>query len=251
MEKYIVITGATGAIGFEIARALYGEGENLILACRNAEKADAVRLKLIGEFGERGDIRCQSLDLARMDSVRDFVRAIKPFAVKALINNAGVMNRHYTTDEPGREMTMAVNFHNTRELTLLMLSEFDTITNVVFTTSLTRFLHRKNRDVTAVDDVDSHSFSQLGTYGRSKRALTDFAIRLSHEGRPGLTVACADPGVVNSSMLAMHRGFDRLTDLIFRPFTRCPAHGAIPAVRAVRAARGPRIYCRHLTHSLK
>jgi NAD(P)-dependent dehydrogenase (short-subunit alcohol dehydrogenase family) len=245
MQQYIVVTGATGAIGYEITKALLQKGECVVIACRNAAKSDAVAERLRGEVPD-AVILAATLDLASEDSVRSCVEAISALGVevKGLINNAGIMNRRYLTDSQGRELTMAVNYHNTKLLTELMLRRFATIRRVVFTTSLTRYMHGKVKNV----EVDAAHFSQLGTYGLSKSAITEYASSLAQSGR--VEVNCADPGVVDTGMITMQRWYDRLADVAFRPFIRKPRQGAIPALRAYYEPVASLIYCRRRVHKL-
>lgn len=251
MDKYVIVSGATGAIGYEISRRMVSEGENVILACRNTKRAEGVRGALLAERRE-AKIIIAALDLAEESSVRRCVEDIKALCkesgaeIKGVVNNAGVMNRRYGEDSQGRELTMAVNYHNTRLFTELLLSAFPGMEHIVFTTSLTRYMHPRNV-ATAVTEGE---YSQLGTYGRSKRAITDFAAELSADPGVSATVACADPGVVNTGMITMQRWYDRLADYLFRPFIRSPRNGAIPAMRAYHAAKGDLIYCRRRTHKL-
>jgi NAD(P)-dependent dehydrogenase (short-subunit alcohol dehydrogenase family) len=286
-EKYTILTGATGAIGFEIARALASRGERLILACRNTSKAEAVRQRLASEYlGTENDadipnapkkvdipgknqqyadteknvdiseknqqyagakILVAQLDLADDDSVRAFVNTLKTknIAVHALINNAGVMNRRFTTDARGRELTVLVNYYNTRLLTELVADAYPALERVVFTTSLTRRFFRRNASI----DITPDTFSQLGTYGRSKRAITEFAAQFA-AAHPGMIVTCGDPGIVDTSMIHMERWYDGLADIFFRPLIRSPKHGAIPTLRAYSSSVTARIYGRHLVHRL-
>jgi NAD(P)-dependent dehydrogenase (short-subunit alcohol dehydrogenase family) len=270
-EKYTILTGATGAIGFEIARALASRGERLILACRNTSKAEAVRQRLVSEYlGTENDadipnaqkkvdiseknqqyadtkILVAQLDLADDDSVRAFVNALKTknIAVRALINNAGVMNRRFTTDARGRELTVLVNYYNTRLLTELVTDAYPALERVVFTTSLTRRFFRRNASI----DITPDTFSQLGTYGRSKRAITDYAAQFA-AAHPRMIVTCGDPGIVDTSMIHMERWYDGLADIFFRPLIRSPKHGAIPTLRAYSSSVTARIYGRHLVHRL-
>lgn len=247
MKSYVMVTGATGAIGSEIVRALLQKGENVLLACRNMEKAEVVRGRLLKEIPSAVAM-CVELDLADESSVKNCVENIRNLhiSIKGLINNAGVMNRHYSVDAQGRELTMAVNYHNTRLLTLLLLDAFPELSRVVFTSSLTRYMYGRKVDL----EVDKSRFHQLRTYGLSKRAITDFALRLSREGRCGLKVNCADPGVVDSNMITMSRWYDSLADILFRPFIRSPRKGAVPALRAYYSPESPLIYCLHRTHKM-
>ena len=52
------MTGASGALGAAAVRALAGQGHSVVMACRNLEKAAAVRDRILAEVpGARMDIR--------------------------------------------------------------------------------------------------------------------------------------------------------------------------------------------------
>lgn len=238
-----LLTGATGAIGREIAEALAAEKKPLILACRNMQKAEELRDYLRAKYGYNHIFRLE-LDLADEDSVREAATALYDGSIgsiAAIINNAGIMNRTYRTDSKGRELTMAVNYYNTRLFNELILKSKD-VERVVFTTSLTRFMGRR-RGYSL--EVTEKNFSQLGTYGLSKKAITDYAAELAKQYRNRDTkVNCADPGIVDTGMISMHRWFDPIADICFRPFIRSPRQGAKPTLRALRTNLTGRIFCR-------
>ncbi|MBO7165886.1 MAG: SDR family NAD(P)-dependent oxidoreductase, partial [Muribaculaceae bacterium] len=54
---YYLLTGATGAIGKEIARDLASKGEKLILAVRNMDKANELREELLRDYSQ-----CQTIE---------------------------------------------------------------------------------------------------------------------------------------------------------------------------------------------
>jgi NAD(P)-dependent dehydrogenase (short-subunit alcohol dehydrogenase family) len=231
----IVVTGATGSIGREIARALAAEGHSLILACRNESKCNELIDALHREF-PHAEMSYLHLDLSDSKSVDAAVAQLAGIELQGLINNAGIMCRHYSLSADGHEMTLTVNYHNTRRLTESLLPQIKGF--VVFTTSMTRRLWSKQH---LSEDVNEQSFSQLTTYGLSKRLITNYAEELS--ARAGtVRVNCADPGVVNTDMIRMDRWFDRLADKVFRPFIRTPRKGATPALRAAHAADTGFIY---------
>ena len=70
------------------------------------------------------------------------------------------------------------------------------------------------------------------TYARSKRALVHFSQELMRR-HPALRIDLADPGIVNSDIIAMGRWFDPLADVLFRPFIKTPEQGVQPALRAL------------------
>ncbi|MBR4818019.1 MAG: oxidoreductase, partial [Bacteroidales bacterium] len=59
-------------MGEAAVRALAREGRSVVMACRNPEKADAVRSRILADL-PGSDISIGRLDLASLDSVRAFV----------------------------------------------------------------------------------------------------------------------------------------------------------------------------------
>ena len=57
-----------------------------------------------------------------------------------------------------------------------------------------------------------------------------------------MKVNCADPGIVDSSMIHMDRWFDPIADVVFRPLIRTPRNGAVPALRALFSGETGRIF---------
>lgn len=252
-SDFYLLTGATGAIGKEIARALAAEGKCLILACRNVKKGEELQKALVEEFKiSRADAWVLQLDLAEEESVREAIDHLERAHIgnlAAVINNAGIMNRSYLTDSQGRELTMAVNYHNTRLFNELLLSHIGVNHGgaIVFTTSLTRFMGRRYGYTT---EITEHNFSQLGTYGVSKKAITDYAAELSKR-LPRVRVNCADPGIVDTGMISMHRWYDPIADVCFRPFIRSPRQGAEPTLRALHTDLTGKIFCRRKIRNIR
>lgn len=248
---YYLLTGATGAIGKEIARALAEKAEKLILAVRNVDKAEEFKRELLATYPQCKSVVILRLDLAKEKSVKEVVEKLNAMhidSLKGIINNAGVMNRRYIVDEQGREMTMIVNYYNTRLLVELLKYRVEMNGVIVFTTSLTRFLHRRKDYELKFSDKE---FSQLGTYGRSKRMITEYARGLADDMKQKrVRVNCADPGIVDTGMISMQRWYDPIADVLFRPFIRSPRQGAEPALRATFAEASGKIYCRRRIHEI-
>lgn len=247
-----IITGATGAIGTEIAKSLAAEGLHIMLACRNVGKAEALKSRL-EQAGAHGEILIGELNLASMQSIRTFTGYVRGLdrPVAALINNAGVMCRYYGTTEDGLEQTLAVNFIGTVLLTELLLPAVADGGHVIFTTSITRKLHSLKENIL---DEKPEDFSQLGTYGRTKLALTHYALYLSEQPdmlERNIRIGCADPGIVDTSMITMQRWYDSLANVFFRPFISTPAQGASSALSALKSdATGMIFKHRHKPHSI-
>ena len=66
----------------------------------------------------------------------------------------------------------------------------------------------------------------LKNYGSTKLLLWRYSIELSKKCGDKIVVEMADPGVVNTGIITMHRWYDPLADLFFRPFIKSPERGA-------------------------
>ena len=224
----IIVTGASGSMGSAATRELAARGHSVVMACRNLEKAEAVRDRILAELPD-ADIAFKRLDLGSLDSVRAFVEDLEPEPVSALFNNAGVISRGYSHTADGLENTFAVNYFGPVLLTELLLPQMLQDAKIVNMVSLTcRFVPIEESSLRPAKE----DFSQLGTYARSKLALLRFSQELARR-HPALRVNLADPGIVNSNMISLGHWFDPLADVLFRPFCKSPERGVQPALRAL------------------
>lgn len=79
----ILLTGAGGGLGQELARQLHAAGANLLLAGRDANRLSALQSSL----GKRVSIVCA--DLTRSEGIAITARAARDADINVLINNAG------------------------------------------------------------------------------------------------------------------------------------------------------------------
>lgn len=228
MGNRTIVTGASGAMGEAAVRALARDGRSVVMACRNLEKAEAVRSRILADL-PGADISIGLLDLSSLDSVRAFADSLGQEPVSALFNNAGVISRGYSLTGDGLENTFAVNYFGPFLLTRLLLPLMDPEASIVNMISLTcRYVSVTEESLRPSAD----EFSQLGTYARSKLALLRFSRELARRN-PGLHINLADPGIVNSNMIDLGHWFDPLADFLFRPFCKSPERGVQPALSAL------------------
>ena len=231
MEKsQVIVTGASGSIGNAAVKSLLDKDIPVIMACRNVKKAASQRDVLIKQF-PHSEIEIIELELNSLNSIKTFVDNVKNqgFKVNKLLNNAGIICRDFSVNEDGFETTVAVNYIGPLYLTKLIIPLMDDGFNIVNTVSVTRGVSKLDE---CFFDLDKKKFSQLGTYGKAKYALFLSSLTLSENIKNG-SVNLTDPGVVDSNMISMHRWFDPLADILFRPFCKSPEKGAIPAVNAL------------------
>ena len=120
--KVYVVTGGNTGLGLETVRVLVGRGARVIAGLRRPHEAGDA-LQLHGEEASR--LELAALDLASLDSVRDFamaLRAREDLALDGIVLNAGIMGLpEYTATRDGVEAQWGVNHLGHMTLTLLLL----------------------------------------------------------------------------------------------------------------------------------
>lgn len=108
--KTVLITGATGGIGFATARDLAGRGYEVILHGRNPEKVTAA-VERIREEVPGAKLETVVADLSVLQEIRRMASEVLDLApaLDVLINNAGVWNSKQELTAEGVEKTFAVN----------------------------------------------------------------------------------------------------------------------------------------------
>lgn len=224
-SKIALITGANTGIGFETARSLAFHGCNVILACRDLEKANEA-VKRIQQEKETANCSVLKLDLTSLDSVREAANEFKQKfqALHILILNAGVLGSPYQLTKDDYEMTFQVNHLAQFYLTMLLEHVIHNSSNpriVVVSSEGHRFstistpedLHQ------SVLSPPPYRYWALGAYNNSKLCNILFAQELARQW-PNVSVFACHPGNLVSSSIARHWWLYRLLFTLVRPFTK-------------------------------
>ena len=120
--RVCIITGATSGVGYQAARRLAQGGAQLVLVCRNSEKAARVREEFQCEYAVQIDFL--KADFSKLDEVREAAgRILVNYPrIDVLINNTGLHNTHRTLTGDGFETVLCVNHLASFLLTRLLLS---------------------------------------------------------------------------------------------------------------------------------
>lgn len=229
-----LITGGNSGIGLEAAKMLAEAGGDIIIACRDANKA-AAAAKEIDACGP-GSVDTVVLDLSSLASVRAAAEEIHQRWDKldVLVNNAGIMQPPQTTTEDGFELQFGTNHLGHFLLAGLLYDLVEKAGGrIVVVSSIAHRLGRINFD----DLMGEKKFNTSLAYGQSKLANLMFALeldrRLKAAGSPVASVAC-HPGY--SATALQSTGPEGLFNLLYKvlnPLVAQPAYnGAIPTVLA-------------------
>ncbi len=196
--RRVVITGATGGLGYETALALAGAGAKVLLTGRNPAKGKAA-LERIRAVHPTAAIRYEDLDLSDLARVEAFAERLagEQEAVDLLVNNAGVMTppmRFETKD--GFELQFGTNYLSHFALTgrLLPLLRTGERTRVV---NLSSGAHRLMAAIHFGDLQWQRSYKPWQAYAQSKLAMILFAFELQRRSEAygwGLMSNAAHPG---------------------------------------------------------
>jgi NAD(P)-dependent dehydrogenase (short-subunit alcohol dehydrogenase family) len=190
--RTVVLTGGTGVLGSEMARALAGCGANVVLLGRNGARAEAV----IGSFGETaGRHLAIAGDVLDRDSIDAAGRVVieRYGRIDGLINGAGGNDPRATTsadrsffDLPAEAFDHVVRLNLTG--TVIPIQVFG------------RYMaaHRAGAILNVSSVSARRPLTRVGAYGAAKAAVTNLtqwlAVHLAEEYAPDLRVNAIMPG---------------------------------------------------------
>lgn len=232
--KVVLITGANSGLGLAAATILAKYGARVVMACRNAAKAEAAALQV--KETATGPVEVVPLDLSSLASVDECASALLRNEPKLdlLLNNAGLMAIDEARTADGFEMQLGVNhlghFALTAKLWPLLAS-----TPGARVVNHSSFGHRAGKLV--ADDLffERRRYDRWRPYFQSKLANLLFSLelhnRLQASGSP-VKVLTAHPGATRTDL--GHEGHG-VVNYAMRPLQllqQPPRIGALPLVRA-------------------
>eukprot|EP00123_Amoebidium_parasiticum_P007662 comp18262_c0_seq1/m.19262 comp18262_c0_seq1/g.19262 ORF comp18262_c0_seq1/g.19262 comp18262_c0_seq1/m.19262 type:complete len:326 (-) comp18262_c0_seq1:51-1028(-) len=214
--KNIIVTGSNTGIGKETVRVLAGRGANVIMACRDLEKAESAAKDVRAVLnGKGGQVSVMKLDLGSLQSVRDFAKEFnaKNIPLHVLICNAGIMACPYSETLDGFETQFGVNHLGHFLLTNLLLERLKEgkPSRIVVLASAA---HHATSGHVMFDDLkgkDTWYTGMMGpwkAYGQSKSANILFACELDKrmkEQNAGVSAYSCHPGSIKTE-LGRHLG---------------------------------------------
>ena len=189
--KAALVTGATGGIGGEIAKALHAQGAHVGISGRNTEKLEA----LAKELGER--VSVLSADLSSDEAIADLIKRAEEAMgqIDILVNNAGLTRDNLSMRMKDEEWQDVIDVNLTAPFKLAKAVQRG-------------MMKRRNGRIINISSVVgvtgnpgqcNYVASKAGMIGWSKAMAQEVASR-------GITINCIAPGFIATAMT------DALTD---------------------------------------
>jgi len=222
--KVYIVTGANSGVGLETTRQLVAQGGHVVMACRRPDAGEEAAQSFDGLKGTHDIMR---VDLADLQSVRDFVTAFqtKYDRLDGLACNAGMVNmsgeRQVTKD--GLETTIGISYFGHFLLTELLLDllKKSAPSRVLILSSVVHAGSPKSRPALHLDDLnfEQRPFNNFGAYGEAKVATTLYAMELADRLKgTGVTTASVHPGWARSNFGGGGNFMMKVAMTMMRPF---------------------------------
>lgn len=236
--KVALVTGANSGLGLAASRVLASRGAKVLLACRNAAKAEAAAADVGAQA--TADVEVVPLDLASLSSIAAAAELVveSENRLDLLLNSAGLMAIDESKTADGFEMQFGVNHLGHFALTagvapLVMATPGSRIV------TMSSMGHRLG--TLDLDDLffEGRGYDRWRPYFQSKLANVLFTAelhrRLAAAGSTTMALT-AHPGVSHTDL--GHEG-SGITNKLFKPFMPLMQSADAGAQPIVRAATDP------------
>ncbi len=224
--KTYIVTGANSGIGLETARQLIMQGAHVVLACRRTDAGEQAARSFVGLKGTHEVMR---LDLADLQSVRDFVAAFteKHDRLDGLACNAGLVTwgKEPKRTEDGLELTIAVSYFGHFLLTELLLDILreSAPSRMVIVSSVVHAGSDKNRPNVDLNDLnfEHRPFNNFAAYAEAKVATVLYPKELAERlENTEVSVFSVHPGWARSNFGSGGSFPMRVAFSVMRPLSR-------------------------------
>jgi len=199
--KRVIVTGGSGGLGEETARAMAARGAKVTLAARDAEKTAAAKAR-IESTTPGAAIDSVALDLSSLTSVRSCAKELleRNEQIDLLINNAGVMACPFAHTQDGFEMQFGTNHLGHFVLTGMLAPALQNAKSARVV-NLSSGGHRFSDVLWNDPNYESTDYEKWQSYGQSKTANILFSVELDRRLRSsGVRAFAVHPGGIQTDL---------------------------------------------------
>jgi NAD(P)-dependent dehydrogenase (short-subunit alcohol dehydrogenase family) len=222
--KVVIITGATGGIGFAAAHAFAARRADVWLVGRDSARTESSRRRILAAF-PGAHVTMATADLARLSDVRELAETVRSACKRldVLVHNAGVLTHELVRTEDALELTAQVHVVAPFLLTtaLLPLVMATPGARVITVSSGGMYAHALDLEEL---DAPPVPFDGVDVYANAKRAQVVLNERWAQQfGADGVVFHAMHPGWVDTP--GVQTALPRFRALM-RPLLRSPEQGA-------------------------
>lgn len=214
MSYNVILTGATGGVGEQVAKALYADGARVLLSARNEDGLAALSARIQASNGA-GEVLHLPCDLSDLDKVPTFAtHAVHLLGgtLDILINNAGLAYHSGVTHIDPDELKEVFNVN--------------VLSPIVLTTRVLPFIRASanGKIINVSSFLGVKAMKHTACYTASKHALTGFSnvLRLE-EALNGVSVTLIEPGAIATSFTTRTHDPEIKQMLAARKLNKIPA----------------------------
>ncbi|MDF2989435.1 MAG: short-chain dehydrogenase, partial [Eubacterium sp.] len=218
-EKIALVTGANSGMGKATAAKLADTGARVVMLCRDKTRGEAACKEVIEQDNSR-KVELMLCDLGDISDIRRFTDEFKEKygRLDILVNNAGVIALDRRETKDGFELQFGVNHigHFLMTIRLIDIVPRHAGARIVVVGS---GAHKAGR-IHFEDYNLTKGYNVITAYGQAKLANLLFTRELARRiASEGITVNCAHPGAVATSMgVDRKTGFGKTITGLLKPF---------------------------------
>ena len=184
-NKKIIVTGASGGIGFSIIEKLNNNGANILATGTKIEKLDDLKKKF-------ENIKILKFDISNSDKIGDFIEKATDElggSLDCLINNAGVTQDNLAIRMSFEEWKKVIDINLS---SVFLLSKF----------AIKKMLKNKSGKIVNITSVVGHT-GNVGqaNYTASKAGIVAMSKSLAIEyAKKNININCISPGFIKTNM---------------------------------------------------
>ena len=184
-KKNIIVTGASGGIGYSIVEKLHAEGANILATGTREEKLNDLKNKF-------KEIKIMKFDISLHDKIEEFINLSTQELggnLDCLVNNAGITKDNLTIRMSMEEWSKVIDINLT---STFLLSKF----------KFKKMLKNKSGKIINITSVVGHT-GNVGqaNYTASKAGIVAMSKSLAIEyAKKNINVNCVSPGFISTAM---------------------------------------------------
>lgn len=210
MEKTVLITGATGGIGYAAAKAMAKKGHRLILQGRDSLKGEQIAMELSKIKGS--NISFVQADVSTVNGMKALAKEIKLMTNKidVFIQATGTLNSERKETSDGLYESFAVNYLCKFMLDHLLLPELKRGEGRII---IVGGPIRRGAIINFSDLHMKKNYSLMKSIGQNMLAIHMHAQEFSKQNSPDISINVTNAGVVKTGI---DRNIKGIMKLVFR-----------------------------------